>query len=148
MADTFQSFIGRLEKLKTVIAEKKDMIEVNALNAMHRLMSNRVFKNGLDVNKNPIGPYSPRYREIRRRLGLAYLNKNMYFDGDLFRSVQVGKAKSKNALGFTDQDEADIAAINEEREDTIIFEPNEAEIQIAEDILKEQSEKVIRECFR
>ncbi len=112
-------------------------------------MKKRIFTTGADKDGNLLGEYkSETYLQRRLRKGKNNLNKNLYFDGNLFKSISVGKSGSKNVLGFTDRDEFEIAEFQEEQTGKVIFQNSDDEIKIMQDVLKEQTNRVIKECFQ
>lgn len=146
---TIKEFSGKLNKLAQYFDDQKNQIEVAALSVAESLFEKRIFTHGIDANGQQIGAYADgSYKNLRARLGKRTSFKDLYFDGDLFRSISVGRAGHKNALGFTDPDEAQIADYQEEQTGKTVFTLSEEEKSIMQDVLKEEVNRIIKECFQ
>lgn len=146
---TVKEFSAKLEKLGKCFADQKNRVEVAALSQAEVLLEDRIFNHGIDAKGKQIGAYKEgRYKELRKNAGKRTSFKDLYFHGDLFRSISVGRAGSKNALGFTDRDEAEIGEFQEEQTGKTIFTLSEKEKEIMHDVLIQETNRIVKECFR
>lgn len=120
-------------KLDGLIKSFKGMnrVQVVALKRLEGEIKRRIFNDGRATNGILIGHYRSRlWRQERIRRGRQVQYKDLEFEGDMRRSMTVGKTNTRNnAFGFTRDSERLKAVENEQRERKQIFRPNKAEIK-------------------
>lgn len=140
----------KFDSIISCIAESKNRVEVAALEHGMGLMLKRIFTYGIALDGNDMGPYSEAYLAKRIRARKINTVKNLYFEGNLFRSIQVGTYRGKNVIGFTDNDMAQIAEYQEESDIQVnrpIFGFTETETEETMRILREQVAEVLKKCL-
>jgi len=121
MIDT--AFIDKIERN----SEKASFTALNRINAE---MTNRIFTDGKSTDLVPLGQYSPKYGKYRRQNNRQDDYKDLEFNGDLRRSLQVGKSGVKFSLGFATTAQKLIAVYQERQTNKNIFRANKAEINL------------------
>ncbi|MFZ1296547.1 MAG: hypothetical protein WAT16_00775 [Saprospiraceae bacterium] len=155
MKTTLKQLTKKLDQLADCILMGKSRTEVEALETAKSLLIKRVFGvgangRGFSQDGSELGEYSPAYLQRRSRKGLTNLQKNLYFDGNLRNSIQVGINNSKKVLGFTDLDLAEIARFQEESPIQVgekIFALNTEELDITIDVMNNGVKRALKECF-
>ena len=107
------------------------------------LMLQRIFNRGEDAMGNPIGKYSTNpdgsdssYIKRRQKKGLQTNYIDLQFEGNLFRSVDVGTSNDVPCIGITNSKSADVSEDLEIKLGTgpvprNIFTPSQSEIDNA-----------------
>ncbi|MBK7360714.1 MAG: hypothetical protein IPI96_16125 [Saprospiraceae bacterium] len=155
MKTTLKQLTKKLDQLADCILIGKNRTEVEALETAKSLLIKRVFGvgasgGGFSQDGSALGEYSDAYLQRRLRKGLTNLQKNLYFDGNLRNSIQVGINNSKKVLGFTDLDLAEIARFQEESPIQVgekIFALNTEELDITIDVMNNGVKRALKECF-
>lgn len=157
MKTTLKQLTKKLDQLADCILQEKSRTEVEALETAKSLLIKRVFGvgasgGGFSQDGSELGEYSPAY--LLKRLNSKYkytnIQKNLYFDGNLRNSIQVGINNSKKVLGFTDLDLAEIARFQEESPIQVgekIFALNAEELDITIDVMNNGVKRALKECF-
>ena len=90
----------RVDDLIDKIIANKDKWAYLALSRVEADMKTRVFNEGKDINEVGLGKYSPKYAKYRKDNSKQISFKDLEFDGDLRRSIQVGRSGDRTVLGF------------------------------------------------
>lgn len=155
MTTNLESIANKIDSVIECIIKDRQVIEVAALEQGNALMSARIFgsEGGFSLDGSELGEYSDAYlrKRLRNNKG-SNLNKNLIYDGNLFRSIQIGRSNNKKtALGFTDQDLADIARFQEESDVQVnepIFGFNSEEMEICLEVIKNGVQQSLKRCFK
>lgn len=127
-----------IKKLQDNLSEK----EINGLTekvaeAVFKSNKERIFEQGLNVEKEKIGNYAPTTKKIRQRLGLRTDFVNLTFSGymkDIYRMRKVKNASY--VIGFTEPYGERVAALNEQHFKCVIFSLSKDDISMAEEEVK------------
>lgn len=131
---TFLNSLSNLQKTKE--------IEIGGINLLRAVLVGRVFNNlgGLATDETPLGKYSEPYLAKRIRRGKLNILKNLYFAGDLFRSIVTGQVDNKSAVGFDNKELSEIARFQEDSDLQVnrpIFTPTVEEQNLVKEYIVE-----------
>lgn len=111
----------------------QDALVVASQDALGQV-TQRIFNRGQDVNGNPIGIYENEdYIKKRTGKGLQVGYKDFQFNGDLFRSVDIGTSEDKIVIGITNEKSAQVSVFLEERTGKTVFVGSDQEVESALD---------------
>lgn len=131
-----------------LVKRNKNRFQTVAANEVKDRLKRRVFNNGKAASGESIGSYKNlSYREYRKKRGRQVQYVDLQLEGDLFNSVQTGRSGNDVVLGITKNEQADIAAKNEQRYGKAIFKASESEEKAARDVFLEELHIVAREAF-
>lgn len=133
-----------IERLLDIIEANSDKWLYAALSRIEADMKTRIFNLGQDVDGLGLGTYSPKYAQYRKDNNKQTGYKDLEFDGDLRRSIQVGISGNKRVLGYTRTDSRLIAKGQEKQTKKIIFKVTEDEKKAALETLKQEFERDTR----
>lgn len=139
-----ESFSNYLQRVKKVVAIKSDGIQIAALKGLEGSFKTRIFNNGKASDGKGIGKYSKSYAIKRRKRGLQTAYVDQQFEGNLLRSIQVGKSQGKNVMGFINTLQKNIAEDNQRRFKKQIYKVSQQEAKDIRDTWAFQLRKVIR----
>lgn len=124
------------------IQDNRSSIQEAGFNSVIAQHKNRIFLEGKSSNGSPIiakakqpreGVYSKSHGRKRRKRQKRTDKIYLFFEGDLFRSIQVGKSGDEVVLGFVDDKNADIASSHEQYRGQEIFKLSNSEISIMQE---------------
>lgn len=132
-----RSFLNNLSKL-----QQTKEIELGGINLLRSALVGRVFNNsgGFATDETPLGNYSESYLSKRLRKGKKNILKNLYYSGDMFRSIVTGQIGEKSAVGFDNKELAEIARFQEDSDIQVnrpIFTPTVEEQNIVKEFIVE-----------
>lgn len=135
---TIDQFTARLKNLETCIEKEKKKIQFSALNTANGLMHKRIFNQGLSSDGTALGVYrSKQWKKTRENKPRQTAYKDLFFNGDLSRSLTVGENNGDFVLGLStdkarlimegqeSQTRKTISEITKETEDKVIEIANE-----------------------
>lgn len=117
-----------IKKISDLYSKSQDDIEIPALKTLEGQYKQRIFNKGATSSGGKIGSYkSTGHIKKRKKAGRQVGYKDLEFEGDLRRNIQVGKSQRKNVLGFVNTKSRLIADGQESQTNKVIFEPSQEE---------------------
>jgi len=90
---------NKLKKLNTCLSDESKEGYLTALNTLLFVFKERI-KNGYGAAGEDLGVYISYWKKIREGKGKQTQYKDLFFNGDLFRSIQTGTSEGRQAIGF------------------------------------------------
>jgi hypothetical protein len=146
-------FVNKLNNTEDCL-KSDGTIELASLQVLKKAILDRVFNKdgGVATDETPLGEYrSLNYLGRRRNKNFTNILKNLYFNGDMFRSIVTGTKGDRIGLGFDNKDIAEIARHQEDSENQVdkpVFYPTAEEIELVREDLRQNIINKIKECFR
>ncbi len=126
-----ERIIQKLNRLTKTLVNGKSRIEVGALVATSGVYKKRIFNRAQATDGSDIGSYkSKSYKAKRKSRGRQTSKKDLFFEGDLFRSIQVGRSGSENVIGYLRNQERRIARFQEQQTRKDIFGISKNEVNV------------------
>lgn len=140
------NIIGDLE---VCIRQKLKDVEILAANEYKKVVTERIFKYGLDAENNKLGSYrSQSYKKKRVREGRQTQFKDLQFSDEFRNNLDIGEIEDKTAVGFTSERSETIVRGQEKQLGREIFSANEEEAEIVFENIEPELDKIIRDCLR
>lgn len=89
----------KLLKLNKCIEDDSREGYLTALNTLLFVFKERI-RLGQAAQGESLGVYRSYWKKIRESQGKQTLYKDLFFNGDLFRSIQIGTSQGRQAIGF------------------------------------------------
>lgn len=132
-----------IDTLVDTIIANKNKWAYEALTRIEADMKTRIFNEGKDVQDVGLGKYSPKYAKYRQENSKQIGYKDLEFDGDLRRSIQVGTSGDRTVLGYIRDNSRLIAQGQEKQTKKIIFKPSASERKAALETFKYEFERYV-----
>lgn len=145
-----QRIQASIPRIREIVDQSQQVALQDALGQMLQ----RIFNRGEDAQGNIIGPYSSEtYKQLRESRGLQTTKIDFQFNGDLFRSIDIGTSNDVPAIGITNTKSSEISVYQEIAKGTgsvprKIFTPSDQEreqaTRIATDYIIENLKEIVK----
>lgn len=134
--------------LEACIRQKIKDVEILAANEYKKVITERVFKFGLDADNRKLGSYrSESYKKKRQKEGRQINYKDLQMTDEFRNDLDIGEFDGKTAVGFTSERSETIVRGQEKQLDIEIFSTNEEEVEIVFENIEPELDNIIRECL-
>lgn len=132
------------------INQKEEQAKLLAYKKAEALLKRRIFTNRQATDGSSLGTYkSDQHKKLRRSKGRQIQEKDLFLEGDLFRSIAVGRnSRNELVLGFNRDRFKKIAEGQQRQTGKTIFQLSSSEVREVTEVFANEWIKAVSERLK